>query len=240
MRDNKRYLEQYENTQSRTLSEGLGGLVRRFADYKARCSGQETRDGMFIPRVLELCGLQKGSTLRVLDIGVGSGWALSYEDNNIEYIAVDDGENYKSTLEQRGIKFIKAKMPTRLTLDDQSIDLVIMNHLIEHIEDSQGLVEEIRRILRRGGFVYLRTPNISRVKWDSWSDYTHVKPYNVRGLTSMMEALGFKMVRLLYTDHTRMVIDIVTDNFIRGLISSRFVGGKEIEAVFQVESGEKG
>jgi predicted SAM-dependent methyltransferase len=48
---------------------------------------------------------------------------------------------------------------------DASLDFVIANHLIEHLEDPIQALKEFSRVLRRGGLVYMCVPD-SRVTFD--------------------------------------------------------------------------
>jgi predicted SAM-dependent methyltransferase len=41
---------------------------------------------------------------------------------------------------------------------DQSFDIVIANHVLEHVADSLAALREIRRVLRQGGLAILQTP----------------------------------------------------------------------------------
>lgn len=43
---------------------------------------------------------------------------------------------------------------TRLPLADGSVDVVVFNHIYEHVLDPDGVVAEIRRVLRDGGVAY--------------------------------------------------------------------------------------
>jgi ubiquinone/menaquinone biosynthesis C-methylase UbiE len=73
---------------------------------------------------------------------------------------------------------------TLLPLDDESVDGVICSQVIEHVPDASGLVAEIARILRPGGWWYVGSVLRSRHAWwiyrrDGrwWLDPTHVREY---------------------------------------------------------------
>jgi SAM-dependent methyltransferase len=50
-----------------------------------------------------------------------------------------------------------------LPYESASFDLIILAEVIEHLERHQLLIEEIGRILRRGGSLILTTPNLGRL-----------------------------------------------------------------------------
>lgn len=56
-------------------------------------------------------------------------------------------------------------------IEDNSFDVLICNHLIEHVDDFILMVREFFRILKPGGFLIARTPHYSHV--DSYVDPTH-------------------------------------------------------------------
>jgi SAM-dependent methyltransferase len=47
----------------------------------------------------------------------------------------------------------------RWPVDDESIDLVVCDNVLEHLKDPVPLFKEANRVLQRGGYVCIRTPN---------------------------------------------------------------------------------
>jgi SAM-dependent methyltransferase len=47
---------------------------------------------------------------------------------------------------------------TQIAAADQSFDLVIANHVLEHVSDARKALREIHRVLANGGFAILQTP----------------------------------------------------------------------------------
>ena len=225
------YLAEYQRAESVILTEGVGGWFRRRLDKKAGAEGQSGRHALFLPRVFELTGITLAKPVTVLEIGGGSGWAISYNHPNVRYIAVDRGSLYRDDLEARQVEFHEADVgTTALPVSDDSIHLIILNHIIEHIEECEFFVRQLQRVLRPGGAVYIRTPNLARVKWSFWDDYTHVKPYTPQALDHLMRTIGFDQFFMLDSDHPRIMIDTLTNGRLRWLLFRSFFGGKEIEA----------
>lgn len=48
---------------------------------------------------------------------------------------------------------------TPLPLPDASVDLVVSDHVFEHVEDPDAVVAELERVVRPGGWICARTPN---------------------------------------------------------------------------------
>jgi len=56
-----------------------------------------------------------------------------------------------------------------IPLEDCSFDLLIANHVLEHVEDDLRALAEIYRVLKPGGFAVLQTPYSSKLH-HTWSD----------------------------------------------------------------------
>ena len=47
----------------------------------------------------------------------------------------------------------------RLSLPDQSVDICVSNSVLEHVEDVELFLAECGRVLKKGGYLFIRTPN---------------------------------------------------------------------------------
>ena len=56
---------------------------------------------------------------------------------------------------------IEADLNGVLPLSDESVDVVIASHVIEHINDTDMFVKEMYRVLRGGGYALVATPNLA-------------------------------------------------------------------------------
>ncbi|MFH0876264.1 MAG: class I SAM-dependent methyltransferase [archaeon] len=52
---------------------------------------------------------------------------------------------------------------TKLHFKDNTFDLIIFNHVIEHIIDYKKAANELFRVLKKGGIMYVATPNLYRL-----------------------------------------------------------------------------
>jgi ubiquinone/menaquinone biosynthesis C-methylase UbiE len=100
--------------------------------------------------------------IHLLEIGTGSGGIASYFARNSEYhykvSAIDLIDN---RLVKDGFEFQLVK-GTQLPYDNEIFDMVISNHVIEHVGDWDAQInhlQEIARVLKRGGIAYLAVPN---------------------------------------------------------------------------------
>lgn len=58
---------------------------------------------------------------------------------------------------------------TNLTFDDESFDVIICNHVLEHISDDLKAISELYRVLKPGGWAILQVP-ISKILNETFED----------------------------------------------------------------------
>lgn len=101
---------------------------------------------------------------RLLEVGCGSGLIAKAlhesSEGALEVHAVDVADNRVDT---SGYTFVRVS-GTELPYPRDHFDIVVTNHVVEHVGDWDSQVnhlKEIRRVLKPGGIVYFAVPN----KW---------------------------------------------------------------------------
>jgi 2-polyprenyl-3-methyl-5-hydroxy-6-metoxy-1,4-benzoquinol methylase len=82
-----------------------------------------------------------------------------------------------------------------------SFDAVTASHLIEHLNRPDNFVREAHRLLKRGGHLYITTPNIdgfqARLFGSRWRSaiFDHLYLFSRRTLAALLEHSGFRVER---------------------------------------------
>jgi ubiquinone/menaquinone biosynthesis C-methylase UbiE len=103
-----------------------------------------------------------------LDVGVGTGWAmhsiLADGCNHCDGIDISSEriQETDSLLKRSGFSNYSLQLADAENLQDYSSDYYdYVNYLdiLEHLPDYKKGIQEVYRVLKRGGFVYIKTPN---------------------------------------------------------------------------------
>ncbi len=90
---------------------------------------------------------------------------------------------------------------------DESFDLLIANHVLEHVGDDRRAINEIHRVLKPGGDAILQTP-YSAALFSTWEDP------GIKSEMARAQAYGQE-------DHVRLFGRDIFDRFVAGGLESR-------------------
>ncbi len=114
-------------------------------------------DGLDIP-LRYLAIPNKG---RMLDVGCGGGGVLKLaEECGWQAEGVDFDPDAVANARRKGLSVREGSLEDQ-HYPENSFDLVLMSHVIEHVHDPLGTLREIHRVLRPGGTLAVTTPNAS-------------------------------------------------------------------------------
>ncbi len=125
---------------------------------------------------------------------------------NINYIGLDkfeDGYDYPSWVQNGDL--------TNLPFDNHSYDLVLCNHVLEHIHEDVLAMSELYRVLKQGGFAIITVPidaEAKHTKYDAsitepnerkkrYGQWDHVRMYSL-DITEKLTNIGFEVESLHY------------------------------------------
>lgn len=117
----------------------------------------------------------------LLDVGSGDGSLLKYlNSKNISCKGCDIND---ADLEKDRIPF-----------EDSTFSHVLLYAVIEHINNTNHLIEEIRRVLKKNGNLIIITPNFRYCYDTFYDDPTHVKPFTDHGIAELLKITKFKNI----------------------------------------------
>ncbi len=101
----------------------------------------------------------------IVDVGCGDGFATSVAALNCpghRFVGVDWSADALRQARARDLSLVQAGVDgAGLPLASAAADVVIMSELIEHLVDTDAVLDEARRVLKPGGWLLLSTPNLA-------------------------------------------------------------------------------
>lgn len=155
--------------------------------------------------------LRNQKSCRVLDIGCQNGFLcnqlmqLGHEPYGIDIVADLVAE---ASSKYPAINFKLANCEKKLPFEDKFFDVVWAGDVIEHIRFTDVFLNEVNRVLKKGGQFVLTTPMHNRLKnliialynFEKHFDpeFPHFRFYTVKSLKSVLEKRGFLIEKIKY------------------------------------------
>ncbi|MFA5776877.1 MAG: class I SAM-dependent methyltransferase [Parcubacteria group bacterium] len=144
---------------------------------------------------------------KILDVGCGEGY-ITYEIKNLFEKADVFG------IDKSGIAINKARSifkeisfiscdAMNIPMQNEYFDIVICNNIIEHVDNPDGLLNEVSRKMKKGGYIIISTPSIYRIenviklfffgKTDLMSEL-HFEEYSPWRIFELLKDCGYDVV----------------------------------------------
>jgi len=124
--------------------------------------------------------IRKDKKIKLLHFAPFSLKKLFTSYKNIEYLSVDIDPK----------KAMKKEDITKLSFKDNSFDIIICIHVLEHIKDDKKAMKELYRVLKKGGFAIIDVP-LDYSKKETDEDFSVTDPIE-------------RTKRFLQHDHVRL------------------------------------
>jgi ubiquinone/menaquinone biosynthesis C-methylase UbiE len=199
--------------------------------------------GLKIERLLDLAS--RPQPIRMLEVGTGSGGIAHYFGTHPQlHCDVDAVDVHDNRLVTEGYRYHQV-CDTQLPFADESFDVVLTNHVIEHVGDERAQrahLAELHRVLRSDGVGYLAVPNrwmlvephykLAFLSWwpHAWrtpylramhkGEVYDCEPLQMRQTERLLKQAGFKYLNLCL-DAMRLTFEIERpDSIGAGLLRS--------------------
>lgn len=148
-----------------------------------------------------------------LDLGCASGYMISQIASSFpgkQYMGVDvyDRAISHAKKKYKNIKF-RVVDPKKLPFRNNTFNLIICYETIEHVEDPEKSLKELKRVLSKGGTLLLAMDSGSllfRIIWTIWENTkgkvwkgSHLHPFHHSELEDIIKSAGFKIRKKILT-----------------------------------------
>jgi 2-polyprenyl-3-methyl-5-hydroxy-6-metoxy-1,4-benzoquinol methylase len=142
---------------------------------------------------------------KLIELGCGVGFLLkAFADDGWDVTGIEPDRGFCEYIEKQGLKALPTILETS-GIPDNSVDVVVFLHVIEHVPDPLATLETIFRVLKPGGHLVLETPRYDSLMFKllgkrerSLSCDGHIYFFTTDTLRKLTEKAGFKTKQWRY------------------------------------------
>lgn len=183
--------------------EVIGGGLRSGACYKCKSSDRERLIFVYLEKIFKL--FERNSNLNILHIAP--------EENLSKFLLKQNFKNYVcGDLFDTGYSYpehVQNMNVLNIPFDDNYFDLLICNHVLEHVPNDMDAMKELYRVLKKEGTAILQVPisknsaltfeDLSitdpKERETAFGQFDHVRIYG-QDYPGKLERAGFKVERI--------------------------------------------
>lgn len=142
--------------------------------------------GLFIVKKLQIAAFKKYARYlkgRVLDIGCGAKPYRKYLAGAQDYVGMDECKQVEPDV---------LGTAQNIAFPNEYFDSVICTEVLEHLPEPQTAIQEICRVLKNGGFLYLTVPQ----EWPLHYEPNDFYRFTKFGIKYLLEKNNFQIVAL--------------------------------------------
>ena len=141
---------------------------------------------------------------KILDIGCGLGLFLylakkrGWEASGIEI------SKFASNFAKNKLKLNVINSDNLNIFQDNLFDVIVVNHVLEHIENPLLILKQIKKKLNINGILLIGVPNINglyprfqKENWPSLQPSTHIYQFTPKTLKLLLQKIGFEPIKII-------------------------------------------
>ena len=140
---------------------------------------------------------------RLLGVGSGMGHLVGQLEGSFETVGIDVNQwAVRRSKEVAGQTALYTASAEELPFRENSFDVVIIKHIVEHLPNPEKAIHEIGRVTAPGGILILSTPNLDSLlkpwkgeRWIGYQDPTHISLRKPSEWLEMIRGAGFTLKR---------------------------------------------
>jgi len=139
---------------------------------------------------------------KVLDIGTAQGFLMeAFKERRYECEGIEPSARAVELAQKRGLQVKKAFFGEYMP--KKKYDIVILNHVFEHLPDPPWFLQKFRECLLEGGVLMIQVPNFgsweaqyAREKWRYLVPKEHFLQLSPRSLRFLLEQEGYHILEM--------------------------------------------
>ena len=157
----------------------------------------------------------------LLDIGAGTGDFLAEaKRDGWQTVGVEPNEKARNSAMLKKVNFVDSS----IELENNSVDIITMWHVLEHVPDIQAQIKELKRLIKPNGAIVIAVPNFNSYDAkhykDFWAAYDvprHLWHFSRQSIKVLFEREKLQLIK---------TVPMVFDAFYVSLLSEKYRTGK--------------
>jgi SAM-dependent methyltransferase len=137
---------------------------------------------------------------KVLELGCSTGVMLKlFKERGWHVLGVEPSAS-SDEAEKKGLRVLKVKFE-EVKLPKNHFDLIILNHVLEHLTDPENVLRKIYTLLKDNGFIFIDVPNFRSLssimlgkRWPFLLPDEHKSQFTKKSLTVLLEQTRFEVI----------------------------------------------
>ena len=173
---------------------------------------------------------------KLLDIGCATGMFLNVcKQKGVDVVGVEPDEN--AAQYARSTFGLDVQDEASLAkFDDNTFDAITMWHVLEHVPNLNQRVEEIKRLVKPGCFIFIAVPNMASFdaqfysdKWAAYDVPRHLYHFNNATMAKLLQKHGLTLVEKLPMIFDSYYVSMLSEKYKRGKMNylQAFLSGRK-------------
>ncbi len=171
---------------------------------------------------------QKG---RILDIGAGTGdFLVSAKNDGWETIGIEPSVKAKQIAINKGVSFVD----DLAALENNSIDVITMWHVLEHVPNLDEYINELKRLIKPSGTIIIAVPNFKSFDakyygkfWAAYDVPRHIWHFSKTTIEKLFAEKDMRLVEVLPMKFDSFYVSLLSEKYKTGsmnYLKAFFVG----------------
>jgi 2-polyprenyl-3-methyl-5-hydroxy-6-metoxy-1,4-benzoquinol methylase len=168
---------------------------------------------------------------KLLDIGAGTGdFLLVAKNNGWETFGTEPSEKARTIAIRKGVSIIDATS----SLDNHSVDVITMWHVLEHVPDLENQIKELKRLLKPNGTLLVAVPNFKSFDathygkfWAAYDVPIHFWHFSKTAIKLLFEKENMTLQKVLPMKFDAFYVSLLSEKYKTGkmnFIKAFFIG----------------
>lgn len=171
---------------------------------------------------------QKG---KILDIGAGTGdFLVSAKNDGWETIGIEPSVKAKQIAINKGVSFVD----DLAALENNSIDVITMWHVLEHVPNLDEYINELKRLIKPSGTIIIAVPNFKSFDakyygkfWAAYDVPRHIWHFSKTTIEKLFAEKDMRLVEVLPMKFDSFYVSLLSEKYKTGsmnYLKAFFVG----------------